>query len=95
MHTIHQGTHPTLSSQESSGRYFIYHNEKVRKLTLKECFGLMGFPDDFKLIGNSIVIPMIKEIAQQVKIQLLSEAFQKSYTPKPKQTSLFDLLNAS
>lgn len=100
-----QGTHPTLSSQESSGRYFIYHNEKVRKLTLKECFRLMGFPDDFKLIGsqaklynrigNSIVIPMVKEIAQQVKIQLLSEAFQKSYTPKPKQTSLFDLLNAS
>lgn len=100
-----EGTHPTLSSQESSGRYFIYHNDKVRKLTLKECFRLMGFPDNFKLIGsqaklynrigNSIVVSMVQEIANQVKIQLLDEKFKESYTPKPKQTSLFDFLNAS
>jgi len=77
------GTHPTLSSQESSGRYFIYHNGKVRKLTLKECFRLMGFPDDFKLVGskaklynrvgNSIVIPLVKEIAKEIKKQILEE----------------------
>ena len=42
------GIYPTLSSQESSGRYFIYHNKIVRKLTLKECFRLMGFLDNFK-----------------------------------------------
>lgn len=100
-----QGTHPTLSSQESSGRYFIYHNNRVRKLTIKECFRLMGFPDDFKLIGsqgklynrigNSIVVPMVKEIAKQVNCQLLDEAFEKDYTPKPKQPTLFDFLNAS
>ena len=75
------GTHPTLSSQESAGRYFVYHNEKVRKLTLKECYRLMGFKDDFKLIGskaklynrigNAIVIPMVDEIAKQVKEQIL------------------------
>ena len=72
-----KGTHPTLSSQESSGRYFIYHDNKVRKLTLKECYRLMGFSDDFKLIGskanlynrvvNSVVIPMIEAIAEIVK----------------------------
>ncbi|VAY86300.1 DNA-cytosine methyltransferase [hydrothermal vent metagenome] len=77
------GTHPTLSSQESSGRYFVYHNGKVRKLTLKECYRLMGFKDDFKLlgskaklynrIGNSIVVPMVEEIAKEVKEQILDK----------------------
>jgi len=64
-----KGVHPTIASQESSGRYFIYHQNRVRKLTLKECFRLMGFKDNFKLIGsksniynrigNSVVVPMI------------------------------------
>jgi len=76
-----QGTHPTLSSQETAGRYFILHNGKVRKLTIKECYRLMGFKDDFKFIGskgklynrigNSIVVPMVEEIAKQVKKQIL------------------------
>jgi DNA (cytosine-5)-methyltransferase 1 len=78
-----EGTHPTLSSQESSGRYFIYHHGRVRKLTLKECYRLMGFSDDFKLvgskgklynrIGNSIVVPMVKEIAREIKLQILDK----------------------
>ena len=71
------GIHPTLSSSESSGRYFIYHEKKVRKLTLKECYKLMGFPNDFKLVGskanlynrvgNSVVVPMIEEIISKIK----------------------------
>ncbi len=92
------GTHPTLSSGESAGRYFIYHNGKVRKLTLKECYRLMGFSDNFKLlgskaklynrIGNSIVIPMVEEIAKQVKIQILQS---ENKIKKPtKQMTLFD-----
>ncbi|MCK5743053.1 MAG: DNA (cytosine-5-)-methyltransferase [Chlorobi bacterium] len=93
-----EGTHPTLSSQESSGRFFIYHNNKVRKLTLLECFRLMGFSDDFKRvgarsklynrIGNSIVIPMVEEISRQVKDQLFNNEFK--YIPKPKQLSIFE-----
>ena len=100
-----EGTHPTLSAQESSGRYFIYHKGKVRKLTQKECFRLMGFPDDFKLIGsqaklynrvgNSIVVPMVQEIAREVEIQLLSDEFREHYVQKSKQVSLFDFLNVS
>lgn len=100
-----EGTHPTLSAQESSGRYFIYHKGKVRKLTQKECFRLMGFPDDFKLIGsqaklynrvgNSIVVPMVEEIAREVEIQLLSDEFREHYVQKSKQVSLFDFLNVS
>jgi len=82
------GTHPTLSFGESAGRYFVYHNGKVRKLTLKECYRLMGFKDNFKLlgskaklynrIGNSIVIPMVEEIAKQVKKQILNNRVQNN-----------------
>lgn len=97
-----EGTHPTLSSQESSGRYFIYHNQMVRKLTLKECYRLMGFSDNFKLIGtqsklynrvgNSIVIPMVEAIAKQVKDQLFNEKYLLKYKPKLKQLNMFDSL---
>lgn len=70
------GIHPTLASQEKSGRYYIYDDGIVRKLTLKECYRFMGFPDDFKLvgskaklyerIGNSVCVPMFKEIAKEI-----------------------------
>ena len=94
-------THPTLSSQESSGRYFILHNGRVRKLTLKECYRLMGFADDFKLIGskaklynrigNSIVVSMVEEIAKEVKVQILEHENMLTHPTKIlKQTSLFD-----
>lgn len=72
------GIHPTLPSQETSGRFWIYIPEenKVRKLTISECYKLMGYPSNFvidknkgnayKQIGNSVVIPMITEIANQI-----------------------------
>lgn len=75
-----KGTHPTLPSQETSGRFFILTNEGyVRKLTIDECFRIMGFPNDFvrnctigeqyKQIGNSVCVPMIEEIAKQLREQ--------------------------
>lgn len=70
------GNHPTLSSQESSGRYFVYDNEHVFQLTLLECFRLMGFPDNYvkigskshlyNRIGNSICIPMIYHVMNHI-----------------------------
>jgi DNA (cytosine-5-)-methyltransferase len=80
------GVHPTLPSQESSGRYFILleDNKTVRKLTINECWRLMGFPEDFKKIskiseqykqlGNSVAVGMIAAIAKEIKIQLFNEA---------------------
>lgn len=77
------GTHPTIPSQEPSGRFFIYlpQEDKVRKLTIRECYRIMGFPDSFKIsdkkqeaykqIGNSICVPMVYSIAQQIKFQNL------------------------
>lgn len=76
------GVHPTLPSQESSGRFWILHKGKVRKLTIQECYRIMGFPKKFKLIsnktelykqaGNSVAVPMIREVAKQIKLQLLN-----------------------
>lgn len=76
------GTHPTIASQETSGRYWIYHEGKVRKLTLNECFRFMGFPEDFKKIGsksnlyqrigNSVCVSMISSVATEIKNQLFN-----------------------
>ena len=80
-----KGSHPTIPSQESSGRFFIHlpNINKVRKLTIRECYRLMGFPDIFKIhpsiseaykqIGNSICVPMVNEIAKQIESQILGE----------------------
>jgi len=81
-----EGVHPTLPSQETSGRFFIYlpEEDKVRKLTLDECYRIMGFPDTFKRhertgerykqIGNSVAISVIEAIAKQIiKQGLLDE----------------------
>jgi DNA (cytosine-5)-methyltransferase 1 len=77
------GTHPTLSASESSGRYHIYdeRNCKVRKLTLKECYKLMAFPDEFKYstksgtaykhIGNSVCVRVIEFILKEIVRQKL------------------------
>lgn len=70
------GKHPTLPSQEVSGRFWIYDEAGVRKLTIDECFRLMGFPDDFKKpgslgdlyqrIGNSIAVPMVTSLGRLI-----------------------------
>lgn len=78
------GIHPTLPSQESSGRYFILTDDnRVRKLTLSECWRIMGFPDSFlkvssfgeqyKQLGNSVCVPMIKAVAKEIKKQFFRE----------------------
>ena len=75
------GVHPALPSQETSGRFWIYDGKNVRKLTLNECYRLMGFPDTFirdssiteqyRQAGNAVCVPMIQEIVKQIKKQLL------------------------
>lgn len=70
------GLCPTITSGETTGRYYIYDekNKIVRKLSLKEIYRFMGFPIDFKLIGkktqlykkigNSVCVGMIEKIAK-------------------------------
>lgn len=76
-----EGVHPTIPSQETSGRFFIYNpkSDKVRKLTLNECYKLMGFPANFKInkskseaykqIGNSVCVPLVEDLANAIKNQ--------------------------
>jgi DNA (cytosine-5)-methyltransferase 1 len=80
-----EGYHPTLPSQETSGRFFIYlpKEDRVRKLSINECYRIMGFPDTFikhsnqgeqyKQIGNSVPVNVIKEISKQIIKQGLLE----------------------
>lgn len=77
-----EGVHPALPSQESSGRFWIFHEGNVRKLTIDECYRIMGFPKKYrfienrgelyKQIGNSVSIPMVRELGKQIKKQLLN-----------------------
>lgn len=72
------GTHPTLSASETSGRYHIYEesSRRVRRLTLNECYKLMAYPTSFvkntnkgvayKQIGNSVCVRVIEEIIKEM-----------------------------
>lgn len=70
------GVHPTLSSSERSGRYYIYDGIGVRKLTLDECFKIMGFPIFYKLhtnngvnysqIGNAVSPTIVENIKKEL-----------------------------
>jgi len=72
-----QGVHPTMC-RNSSSRPWILHNNQLIKLTMQEYFRLFGFPDDFKKVGtqtelfarlgNSVCVPMFKEIASKILI---------------------------
>tara|TARA_B100000674_G_scaffold496465_1_gene526747 strand:- start:892 stop:1953 length:1062 start_codon:yes stop_codon:yes gene_type:complete len=73
-----EGYHPTIPSQETSGRFFIYlpKEDRVRKLTINECFKIMGFDEDYKKvstpgqlykqIGNSVGVTVVSELARQI-----------------------------
>lgn len=74
-----EGQAVTLSSQGGgiggkTGLYYI--NNRVRRLTPRECARLMGFPESFKMgttenecykqFGNSVVINVIQEIVREI-----------------------------
>lgn len=94
------GVNPTLSSQESAGRYFILVDGKVRKLTVNECYRLMGFPDDFvkvgasgkllERVGNSICVNMVQAIGYEFLHQILET---KQSIPLNEESSPEGLLN--
>lgn len=70
------GVHPALPSQESSGRFWILVDGRVRKLTIRECYRIMGFPENFRRevplaeqyrqIGNSVCVPMVEAIGHEL-----------------------------
>jgi len=54
---------------------YITYEEKIRKLTPRECLRIMGFSDDFKIVvsdtrmyqqaGNSIIVNIFIELIKQ------------------------------
>lgn len=70
------GVHPALPSQESSGRFWILVDGRVRKLTISECYRIMGFPESFRRevplaeqyreIGNSVCVPMVEALGREL-----------------------------
>lgn len=73
---------PTLTANMGGGGHnvpLVLTKHGIRKLTPHECFNLQGFPPDFKLpsslaqthlykqAGNSVVVPVIKRIAINIK----------------------------
>ncbi|MCS6956549.1 MAG: DNA (cytosine-5-)-methyltransferase [Patescibacteria group bacterium] len=76
------GVCPTLTANMGTGGHnvpLILDEKGLRKLTPKECFNLQGFPANFKLpksigishlykqAGNSVVVPLVKKIAENIK----------------------------
>lgn len=71
---------PLLSSMHKMHRAgvdnYITYEEKIRKLTPRECLRLMGFTDDYKIVvsdtrmyqqaGNSIIVNIFIEIIKQI-----------------------------
>jgi len=69
--------------EDTRGTLFIPEENAVRKLTIEECYKIMGFPETFKRhsnlgesykqIGNSVCVPMIYELGLEIKEQIFSE----------------------
>lgn len=75
------GVCPTLTANMGTGGHnvpLILSRHGIRKLTPRECFNLMGFPESFKLptdapasalykqAGNSVVVPVVRRIAENI-----------------------------
>lgn len=90
-----EGMHPTIASQEVNGRFYIYNNNIVRKLTVDECYRFFGFPEDFikigasaklyERIGNSVCIPVIKAVALEVYNQFFERGGNMNSEINPSQ----------
>lgn len=73
------GTHPTLPSQESAGRFWVYDDEEVRRLSVEECLNMQGFTSShvlpanksaaYRQIGNSVPPPLIRPVAEEMMRQ--------------------------
>jgi DNA (cytosine-5)-methyltransferase 1 len=81
------GLCPTLTANMGTGGHnvpLVLTSYGIRKLTPRECFNLMGFPKTFKLpadlanshlykqAGNAVVVPVIKRIANQIRLAMES-----------------------
>ena len=88
------GVVPTLTANMGTGGHnvpIILTKNGIRKLTPRETFNVQGFPKDFKLpnisngqlykqAGNSVVVPLIKRIANRIANALEFDIVEKKST---------------
>ncbi len=83
------GVVPTLLASMGTGGnnvpLILTEDGEIRKLTPRECFNTQGFPRSYKFpenmanshlykqVGNSVAVPVVSRIAEQIKIALESE----------------------
>src|SRR5699024_3431477 len=74
------GVVPTLTANMGTGGHnvpIVVTKHGIRKLTPRECFNVQGFPEDYELpdmarshlykqVGNSVVVPVIRHIADNI-----------------------------
>lgn len=75
------GVVPTLTANQGTGGHNVClirtDDGRIRKMTPRECFNTQGFPRDFvlpnianchlyKQAGNSVCVPLVKRIAEQI-----------------------------
>jgi len=81
---------PTLTANMGMGGHnvpIIADDYGIRKLTPRECANFQGFPADYQLpknipdsalykqFGNSVAVPLIKRIAEQIKLAMLPKNY--------------------
>ena len=76
---------PTLTANMGTGGHnvpLVLNGRGIRKLTPRECANFQGFPKDYKFpnladshlykqFGNSVSIPVIERIAQNMNLALM------------------------
>lgn len=81
------GVCPTLTANMGTGGHnvpLINQNGRIRKLTPRECFNFQGYPENYilpeianshlyKQAGNSVVVPVINRIANNILLALNAE----------------------
>lgn len=80
---------PTLTANMGMGGHnvpLVLTNYGIRKLTPRECFNFMGYPETYKLpdmsisrlyrlAGNSVAIPVVKRIADNIMLAVILSNF--------------------
>ncbi|MDO7806530.1 DNA cytosine methyltransferase [Lactiplantibacillus pentosus] len=100
---------PTLTANMGTGGHnvplLLTDSGEIRKLTPKECFNVQGYPADFKLpddvangqlykqAGNSVVVPVIHRIAENIMDVISSQTGQGEQTLTGKYALLYTAMD--
>lgn len=103
------GVVPTLTANMGTGGHnvplILTDNGRIRKLTPKETFNAQGYPKDFKLpdglanshlykqAGNSVVVPVINRIAENIAKAMNLAQFAEKDTRKDNVAIIYTKMN--